>query len=66
MDEANEHVISVWDLGREKPHKITETKVWLTINHVFIFPGSVFYELYVKSSQEIDRFSMPAALGLWC
>ncbi|CAG5127063.1 unnamed protein product [Candidula unifasciata] len=26
VDEANEHVISVWDLGREKPHKITETK----------------------------------------
>ncbi|BFZ12124.1 hypothetical protein BsWGS_15165 [Bradybaena similaris] len=26
IDDANEHVISVWDLGREKPHKITETK----------------------------------------
>ncbi|XP_076442286.1 echinoderm microtubule-associated protein-like 2 isoform X4 [Babylonia areolata] len=26
VDEANEHVISVWDLGRDKPHKITETK----------------------------------------
>ncbi|XP_067680201.1 echinoderm microtubule-associated protein-like 2 isoform X13 [Haliotis asinina] len=26
VDDANEHVISVWDLSRDKPHKITETK----------------------------------------
>ncbi|KAK7487112.1 hypothetical protein BaRGS_00021607 [Batillaria attramentaria] len=26
VDEANEHVISVWDLSRDRPHKITETK----------------------------------------
>ncbi|XP_035824705.1 echinoderm microtubule-associated protein-like 2 [Aplysia californica] len=26
VDEANEHIISVWDLGRDKPHKLTETK----------------------------------------
>ncbi|KAL8567806.1 hypothetical protein ACOMHN_009114 [Nucella lapillus] len=26
VDEANEHAISVWDLSRDKPHKITETK----------------------------------------
>uniref|UniRef100_A0A0B7B2X3 HELP domain-containing protein n=1 Tax=Arion vulgaris TaxID=1028688 RepID=A0A0B7B2X3_9EUPU len=26
VDEANEHIISVWDLGKEKPHKISETK----------------------------------------
>ena len=29
VDEANEHIISVWDLSRERPHKITETKVRL-------------------------------------
>ena len=27
VDDANEHVISVWDLSRDRPHKITETKV---------------------------------------
>lgn len=27
VDEANEHIISVWDLNKDKPHKITETKV---------------------------------------
>ncbi|BFZ07628.1 hypothetical protein BsWGS_10667 [Bradybaena similaris] len=26
IDEANEHSISVWDISRDKPHKITETK----------------------------------------
>lgn len=26
VDEANEHAISVWDLSRDRPHKITETK----------------------------------------
>lgn len=30
VDDANEHSISVWDLSRDRPHKITETKVkWL-------------------------------------
>lgn len=27
VDDANEHVISVWDIGRDKPHRVTETKV---------------------------------------
>lgn len=27
VDEANEHVISIWDISREKAHKVTETKV---------------------------------------
>lgn len=27
VDEANEHVISVWDISKEKAHKVTETKV---------------------------------------
>ncbi|CAI9730037.1 echinoderm microtubule-associated protein-like 2 isoform X10 [Octopus vulgaris] len=26
VDEANEHVISVWDISKEKAHKVTETK----------------------------------------
>lgn len=26
IDEANEHILSVWDLSKDKPHKITETK----------------------------------------
>ncbi|XP_050404187.1 echinoderm microtubule-associated protein-like 2 isoform X5 [Patella vulgata] len=26
VDDANEHVISVWDISRDKPHKVTETK----------------------------------------
>ncbi|XP_025089345.1 LOW QUALITY PROTEIN: echinoderm microtubule-associated protein-like 1 [Pomacea canaliculata] len=26
VDDANEHSISVWDLSRDRPHKITETK----------------------------------------
>jgi hypothetical protein len=27
VDESNEHCISVWDLSKDKPHKLTETKV---------------------------------------
>ncbi|KAH9509077.1 Echinoderm microtubule-associated protein-like 1 [Bulinus truncatus] len=26
VDEANEHIMSVWDISKEKPHKICETK----------------------------------------
>ncbi|XP_041351866.1 echinoderm microtubule-associated protein-like 2 isoform X3 [Gigantopelta aegis] len=26
VDDANEHVISVWDISRDRPHKLTETK----------------------------------------
>ncbi|CAG5132203.1 unnamed protein product, partial [Candidula unifasciata] len=26
IDESNEHTISVWDISRDKPHRITETK----------------------------------------
>ncbi|XP_064603891.1 echinoderm microtubule-associated protein-like 2 isoform X2 [Liolophura sinensis] len=26
VDEANEHVISIWDISRDKAHKVTETK----------------------------------------
>ena len=27
VDESNEHILSVWDLTKDKPRKITETKV---------------------------------------
>ncbi|CAL1527600.1 unnamed protein product [Lymnaea stagnalis] len=26
VDEANEHIMSVWDISKEKPHKVTEIK----------------------------------------
>ncbi|XP_059148257.1 echinoderm microtubule-associated protein-like 2 isoform X3 [Physella acuta] len=26
VDEANEHIMSIWDLSKEKPHKVAETK----------------------------------------
>ena len=27
VDESNEHILSVWDVGREKPVKLADTKV---------------------------------------
>lgn len=38
VDEANEHVISLWDWQKgEKGHKITETKVSLLKRHILIY-----------------------------
>ena len=27
VDESNEHILSVWDVGRDKPVKLADTKV---------------------------------------